>query len=539
MYNHSYKRMNRFLFSQCPLLAATLFAIGPALARKTTSINVVNVSGMTQMAIVRPVSLSGTGTISPFGSAAVSFSGSQDQKTFLTQGTFTLSLNRLDSFNVTASPQSINKMTTLNLPGPIVGGTGAFSGATGSVTYTFKYTGNSANAGTFTLTGSGNITVGATTTAITLGNFNGAAFVASAANGTLQASPTGTVAPFGDVTVNFNGVGSRSGAAGAVQGELTFVFDANDSFIASFSAPFSFNSASNSLPCIITGGTGEFSGATGSLTANFAVSPNDTTFTLNGAGTITQPPPGTPVITSVITAFGGPAIAQNTWIQINGNNLVPSNTPAAGVVWNNALSFAAGMLPTQLNGIGATVNGKPAFVSFFCSAATSSVCTTDQINVLTPLDSFTGPAQIVVTSGATSSSPVTATMQAISPAFLLFSTKGYVVASHADYSLLGPTSLFPGSTPAKAPETVAVYGVGFGLPATAVVNGSSTQSGVLSNPVTCTLGGVPVAVPFAGLISPGLYQLNIAIPATAPSGDNSIVCTYSGISTLAGLIAVQ
>jgi hypothetical protein len=86
MYNQSYKRMNRSILSQCPLLAASLFAMWPAVAQKTTSINVVNVSGMTQLApIVRPVSLSGTGMISPLGSAAVSFSGSQDQKTFLTQ----------------------------------------------------------------------------------------------------------------------------------------------------------------------------------------------------------------------------------------------------------------------------------------------------------------------------------------------------------------------------------------------------------------------------------------------------------------------
>ena len=71
-----------------------------------------------------------------------------------------------------------------------------------------------------------------------------------------------------------------------------------------------------------------------------------------------------PVINSVTVANGGTDIAQNTWIVIKGANLVPSNTPASGVIWSNAPDFAQGKLPTQLGGVSATVNGKPAFVYF-------------------------------------------------------------------------------------------------------------------------------------------------------------------------------
>ena len=57
---------------------------------------------------------------------------------------------------------------------------------------------------------------------------------------------------------------------------------------------------------------------------------------------------------------------------------------------------------------------------------------------------------------------------------------------------------------------------------------------------TCTLGGMPTALSFAGLISAGLYQLNLTVPASAAGGDNLLTCTYNGFSTPSGdLITVQ
>src|SRR5690348_15505983 len=38
------------------------------------------------------------------------------------------------------------------------------------------------------------------------------------------------------------------------------------------------------------------------------------------------------IIQTVNTTSGGPDIAQNTFIEIYGQNLVPANTPAAGVI---------------------------------------------------------------------------------------------------------------------------------------------------------------------------------------------------------------
>ena len=244
-----------------------------------------------------------------------------------------------------------------------------------------------------------------------------------------------------------------------------------------------------------------------------------------------------PSIISVAVANGGIDIAQNTWIVIKGVNLVPASTPASGIIWSDAPDFANGKLPTQLGGVSVTVNGNPAFIYFYCSAATSTVCSSDQINALTPLDATLGPVQIVVTSGKTTSPSFTSNMKAIAPALLLFNAAGYTAATHVNGSLLGPENLFPGlSAPAAPNETIAVYGVGFGLPGTAIVNGSSTQSGTLPSNPTCQLGGLTAPVSFAGLVSPGLYQLNLTVPTSAKNGDNLLSCSYNSSATLSGAL---
>ena len=304
-------------------------------------------------------------------------------------------------------------------------------------------------------------------------------------------------------------------------------------------APSGFYNPGTIVPVTATAKSGySFTNWTGAVAS---ASSSSTTVTMSAAQALTANflASGGPVIQSVDTANGGPNIAQNTFIVIKGANLVPATTPAAGVIWSSAPSFASGEMPTQLNGVSVTVNGKPAYIYFFCSAATSPVCTSDQLNVLTPLDNSTGPVPVVVTSGATASATFTAALQAVAPAFLLF-PGNYVAATHANGGLLGPASLYPGaSTPAQPGEEVVIYAVGFGLPSAPLTAGSSAQSGSLPVLPVCTIGTNLAAVAFAGLTSPGLYQLNIVIPAGTPNGNQSISCTYGGSATPAGdLIAV-
>jgi len=280
-----------------------------------------------------------------------------------------------------------------------------------------------------------------------------------------------------------------------------------------------------------------FTGWTGSVASS---SSSSTTVTMGAPQTLTanfspSGASGNSVIQSVTTADGGTAIAQNTFIVIKGTNLVPANTPASGAIWSTAPSFASGLMPTELNGVSVSVDNKPAFVYFYCSAATDPACSLDQLNILTPLDSTIGPAPIVVSGGAVPSAPFTVNMQAVAPSFLLFGATEYIAATHANNSLVGPTTLYPGSsTPAQPGEEIALYAVGFGLPSTALANDSAMQSGSLPVLPVCTVGGNAAPVAFAGVISPGLYQLNLTIPAAAAKGDNPVSCTYGGSATPAG-----
>ena len=145
---------------------------------------------------------------------------------------------------------------------------------------------------------------------------------------------------------------------------------------------------------------------TGNTTVSYRTEPNLTltarTANISANGslfTLTQLGSATAAISSVNTVGGPSAISENGWIEIKGNRLVPTTTPAAGVIWSNAPEFAQGKMPTTLGGVQVTINGKPAYIYFFCSAVTSPVCKEDQINVLTPLDDSLGDVLVVVASG--------------------------------------------------------------------------------------------------------------------------------------------
>lgn len=184
-------------------------------------------------------------------------------------------------------------------------------------------------------------------------------------------------------------------------------------------------------------------------------------------------------------------------------------------------------MPTALDEVSVTMNGENAYVYYISPI---------QVNVLTPADLKSGPVQVQVTSGGTTSAAFTAQAQPLSPSFFVFAG-GYVIGSHLNGSILGPTSLYPGSsTPAQPGELVVLYANGFGPTSTPVVPGSSTQSGMLPTPPVIQIGGINAAVQFAGLVAPGEYQFNVYVPASAPNGDNPIVVQYGGLSTQTGVL---
>jgi uncharacterized protein (TIGR03437 family) len=249
--------------------------------------------------------------------------------------------------------------------------------------------------------------------------------------------------------------------------------------------------------------------------------------------TVSPTPAPKPTITSVTTAYGT-GVSQNSWVAIKGTNLVSAQTQSIGLSWVGSQPYMGGYMQPKLNGVEVTVNGKPAVVSFYCSGTPAdSICKEDQINALVALDSTTGPVDVVVTNGGVASDPFSVTMSTVSPSLLRFKDDAkYVTATHANYSLIGPTSLYPGfSTPAAVGETIVLWTVGFGLPSTTLIPNGDKQSGPLPTLPVCQINGAASTVTYAGVVSPGLYQINLVVPNGATDGDNKISCTYNGKTT--------
>jgi len=220
-------------------------------------------------------------------------------------------------------------------------------------------------------------------------------------------------------------------------------------------------------------------------------------------------------------------IAPNTWVEIKGRNLAPVGFDR---IWGGA-DFVKGNMPTALNGVSVTVNGKSAYM-YYASPA--------QVNILTPPDAMNGPVQVEVTSNGASAG-YTQQAAAVSPSFFVFNGGPYVAATHADGSLLGPASLYPGATtPAQPGETIVLYANGFGLTSNPVASGPAAQSGVLSPTPVVMIGGAAATLVFAGLVAAGEFQFNVVVPGGLGNGDQTITATYNGASTQAGaLIAVH
>jgi uncharacterized protein (TIGR03118 family) len=228
-----------------------------------------------------------------------------------------------------------------------------------------------------------------------------------------------------------------------------------------------------------------------------------------------------PVISAnaVINA-AGPAggIASNTLISIYGANLAPITRSLA------ATDITGTTLPTSLGGVSVTVNSKPAFV-FYISPK--------QIDVLTPVDTASGPVNVVATSNGLVSATVSTTMNAYSPAFFPLKDGKSVAALHANGGIVGATTLYTGlSTPAAAGETIAIYGTGFGTTTPGVTNGAVvTTAATVATLPAITIGGKPATVVYGGLVGSGLYQFNVTVPAGLTTGDQPIVATVGAFSS--------
>jgi uncharacterized protein (TIGR03118 family) len=237
-----------------------------------------------------------------------------------------------------------------------------------------------------------------------------------------------------------------------------------------------------------------------------------------------------PVVTATDVVNGAsfqPAIAPNTWVTITGGNL-----SATTRVWDSD-DFVGTALPTDIDSVSVTVNGTYAYVEYVSPG---------QLNILLPVGLTSGQAQVQTYNFGLASPVVTVQVQDVAPAFFLESDGKHIVATHANGSLIGPASTTTGATPAAPGETIVLYGTGFGVTNPAAPKGKLiTTPLTLATPPTITIGGTDAGpVAFAGLISAGLYQINVTVPASTASGDAPVVALVgSTASPGTAVIAVQ
>ena len=235
--------------------------------------------------------------------------------------------------------------------------------------------------------------------------------------------------------------------------------------------------------------------------------------------------PAGPVITGVSNSASGAAgIESGSWVSIYGTAL--SGTTRS---WQ-ASDFNGNNLPTTLDNVSVTINGKKAAIYYISSG---------MLDVLAPADTTIGPVSVQVTNAAGTATG-TATLTAYSPGIFSVQAKYASALHNTDAMLVAPTGFFgtaATSLPAQSGETLQLYATGLG-PTAPAVNPAQTVAApapiVDLTKLQVTIGGLPATVQYAGVTYPGVYQVNVIVPQLA-NGDQTVVATIGGVSSQKGV----
>jgi uncharacterized protein (TIGR03437 family) len=107
-------------------------------------------------------------------------------------------------------------------------------------------------------------------------------------------------------------------------------------------------------------------------------------------------------------------------------------------------------------------------------------------------------------------------------------------------TLVGNSTLDPRVARAVYPgDTLDLYTIGLGStldPSQFITDRVFAGAFPVSASVTATVGGEPAAVVFAGLTTPGLYLVRIAVPPDLPAGAQPLQVSVGGILTRPSLV---
>lgn len=240
--------------------------------------------------------------------------------------------------------------------------------------------------------------------------------------------------------------------------------------------------------------------------------------------------PGVPRLTRIVN---GASFAENftssSWLALTGSNLA-----AVTRQWN-AGDFRDGRLPTSLEGVSVTINGRDAPV-FYISPS--------QVNVLAPRDEALGTVEVVIRT-TTGLSRAVANLARYAPAFFLLTPPpgrdierryGVVtMVANGVSRLIGPAGYIPGVELLQAVpgDVITFWATGLG-PTEPVVPTDRTFSGAAplrdAGAFHLRVGDVVAEKQFVGMVSNGLFQLNIVVP-NLPPGEYRVVAEIGGSSS--------
>jgi uncharacterized protein (TIGR03437 family) len=256
--------------------------------------------------------------------------------------------------------------------------------------------------------------------------------------------------------------------------------------------------------------------------AGFGASSNVVNFDIGPAPAI--PANG---IVSAANSLAGP-VAPGGIVSIYGSNLASGTIVASG-----------GTLPFTLGNASMTMN--TALVPFFFVSP-------GQVNVQVPWGIGGATATIHHSVGNFTSPPVSVSLATVAPALFATNSRGtgqgsILIAGTA--FIAAPDGAFPGSRPAQHGEFIEIYCTGLGAVKSVVLTGAPAPG---NPPVetratpTVMIGGVSAEVTFSGLTpgAVGLYQVDLKIPDTAPTGDAiSVELAINGIKGNTVTMAIQ
>ncbi len=250
-------------------------------------------------------------------------------------------------------------------------------------------------------------------------------------------------------------------------------------------------------------------------------------FVLLAAATflIGQTTSGGPVITGVSNnASGTPVIESGSWVSIYGTNLATTTRS-----WK-ASDISGTTLPTTLDNVSVLIDGKNAAIAYVSPG---------QLNVQAPTDTATGMVPVQVTSPNGTAS-ATANLQNYSPAFFPVQARYAAALHNSDGVEVAPVGFLGSSVtsrPAVPGEILQIYATGLGPTKPAVPAGQLVAAPAPLTDLTqlhVTIGGVAATVQYAGIVEPGVYQIDLMVPQL-DDGDQPILATIAGASSQAGL----